>query len=71
MCWSTPGKIVDITGKNAVVEIAGVRKGVMLDLVSGVKKGDYVLVHAGYAIQKVNEENANFTINFFKGKGLK
>jgi hydrogenase expression/formation protein HypC len=68
MCWSVPGKIVDIKDNEGIVEISGVRKKVMLDLLTNPSKEDYVLVHAGYAIQKVNEKEANFTINFFKGK---
>ncbi len=68
MCWSVPGKVIGINGNEGTVEISGVRKKVMFDLLTNPAKGEYVLVHAGYAIQKVNEEEANFTINFFKGK---
>jgi len=67
MCWCIPGKIEDIEGSLAVVDISGIKKKVMLDLLSDPLIGDYVLVHAGYAIQKVNEEDANFTLDFFKG----
>ena len=68
MCWSIPGKIIDINGNEGTVEISGVRKKVMLDLLTDPKKNEYILVHAGYGIQKVKEEDANFTIDFFKGK---
>ena len=68
MCWSVPGIIVNIEGNMAVVEISGVRKNILLDLLDDPKEGDYVLVHAGYAIQKVDEEKAKFTIDFFNGK---
>ena len=68
MCWSVPGKVVEIKGNAAKVEISGIFKDVGLDLINDVKIGDYLLVHAGYAIQKVDEEKAKFTIDFMQGK---
>ena len=68
MCWSVPGRIKGVAGNVAIVEIAGLTKEVVIDLISNPTQGDYVLVHAGYAIQKVSESHANFTIDFFKGK---
>lgn len=68
MCWSVPGRITEINGNMAVVEIAGVRRDVALDLIDEPAVGEYVLVHAGYALQKVSEDKARFTIEFFKGK---
>ncbi len=68
MCWSVPGKIIKIDGNVSTVEIAGVKKEVHLDLLEDARIGEYVLVHAGYAIQKVDEEKAKFTIDFFNGK---
>ncbi|MBU1083554.1 MAG: HypC/HybG/HupF family hydrogenase formation chaperone [Candidatus Omnitrophota bacterium] len=67
MCWSIPGKITGIKDNIATVDISGVRKDVALDLIDGPRVGEYVLVHAGYAIQKVSEDKARFTIDFFKG----
>ncbi len=69
MCWSVPGKIVEMNDNIATVEITGTKRKVALDLIDDPALGDYVLVHAGYAIQKVDEEKAEFTINFFKNKG--
>ena len=71
MCWSIPGKIISICDNTAKVEISGVHKDVGLDLIDNPAIGEYVLVHAGYAIQKVNEESAKFTIDFFKKRGAK
>ncbi len=68
MCWSIPGRIQEINNNIARVEISGVQRDVALDLISDPRKGEYVLVHAGYAIEKVSEEKAKFTIDFFKGK---
>ena len=67
MCWSVPGKITEINNNLAKVEISGIERDVALDLISEAKEGEYVLVHAGYAIQKVDEDRAKFTIDFFKG----
>ncbi|MDP8292881.1 MAG: HypC/HybG/HupF family hydrogenase formation chaperone [Candidatus Orphnella occulta] len=68
MCWSVPGKILEIKENIATVEISGLKKDVGLDIIDDPKVGEYVVVHAGYAIQKVDEESANFTIDFFNGK---
>ncbi len=69
MCWSVPGRIIEINGKIGTVEVSDIKKEVPLDLISDPKIGEYVLIHAGYAIQKVDEEQAHFTIDFFKNKG--
>ena len=69
MCWSIPGRIVDINGKTSTVDVSGIKKEANLDLVPDAAIGDYVLIHAGYAIQKVDEEKAKFTIDFFNNKG--
>ncbi len=69
MCWSVPGKIMEVDGNVAVVEVSGARRKVALDLIDDPAPGEYVLVHAGYAIQKVDEEKALFTIGFFGKKG--
>jgi len=68
MCWSVPGKILEIKENIATIEISGLKKDIALDLIDDPKVGEYVVVHAGYAIEKVNEESANFTIDFFKQK---
>ncbi len=66
MCWSVPGKIVELKSANiASVELSGVTRDVSLDLIDDAKVGEYLLVHAGYALQKVDEEKAKFTIDFF------
>lgn len=68
MCWAVPAKIISIKDNIATVELNGLRKEALLDLLDGAALGDYVLVHAGYAIQKVRPEQANFTLEFFQGK---
>lgn len=57
MCLAFPGKIKKIIGQNAVVDFDGVEKEINISLVSDVKKGDFVIVHAGFAIEKVSKKN--------------
>ena len=59
MCLAIPSKIVELDDIMATVEVSGARKSISLQLMpEEVGMGDYVLVHAGYAIQKVDEEAA-------------
>jgi hydrogenase expression/formation protein HypC len=59
MCLAIPSKIIELDKLMATVEVGGARKSVSLQLMpEEAKLGDYVLVHAGYAIQKVDEEAA-------------
>ncbi|HEX3048117.1 MAG TPA: HypC/HybG/HupF family hydrogenase formation chaperone [Bacillota bacterium] len=53
MCLAIPGEIVQIEGHQAEVSFSGARRRVDLRLVEGAKVGDYVLVHAGCAIQVI------------------
>ncbi|MBD3380092.1 MAG: HypC/HybG/HupF family hydrogenase formation chaperone [Candidatus Omnitrophica bacterium] len=70
MCWSVPGKILEVRNDNtAVIELSGIKRPVSTDLIDDPAPGEYVLVHAGYAIQKVDEERAKFTLDFFKKGG--
>lgn len=66
MCLGLPGKIVEIKDKSAVAEIMGVSREISIELLKEVKAGDYVLIHAGCAIQVLDEEEANATIQLFK-----
>jgi len=58
MCLAIPGKVLKIEDQTATVDFGGARREVRLDLLTNVHKGDYVLVHAGYAIQTVDEKAA-------------
>jgi len=60
LCLAVPGRVVEIDGEVAQVDIGGIRKEASLALVAkmGVKVGDYVLIHTGYAITKVDEKEA-------------
>jgi hydrogenase expression/formation protein HypC len=65
MCLAVPGKIVSVQGSIAVVDFGGVQRETNVTLVD-VKVGDYVIVHAGFAIQIVDEEDAKETIKLWE-----
>ena len=58
MCLAIPGKVVEIRGKCGIVDFGGARREIQLDLIKSVRKGDYVLVHVGYAIQTIDRKEA-------------
>lgn len=66
MCLAVPGKIIEIQDMIAVVEITGVTRKISLMLLPETKVGDFVLVHAGFAIQAIDEEEARITLDLFK-----
>ena len=55
MCLAFPGKIKKISGQNAIVDFDGIEKEINISLLDDVKKGEFVIVHAGFAIEKVDE----------------
>jgi hydrogenase expression/formation protein HypC len=66
MCLSVPGKIVKIKKNMARVDVGGVLRDISLDLCPEVSIGEYVLIHTGFAIQKVDEEEAKETLELLK-----
>lgn len=66
MCIAVPGKILSIDKNSAEVDFSGVKRTIALDLLPQAAKGDFVLVHAGFAIQKLEEEEALETLKLFK-----
>jgi hydrogenase expression/formation protein HypC len=65
MCLGIPGKVVKIENKTCLVEIMGVSREVSIELLKDVNIGDYVIIHAGCAIQKIDEDEALKTIELF------
>ncbi len=61
MCLAVPAKVVERDGEQAWVDLAGTRVRVSLVLTPDVQVGDYVLVHAGFAIEHVDEQEARET----------
>jgi len=71
MCLALPARVVELTdGDNAVVELGGVRKPVSLALVEGIAVGDYVIVHVGFALTRLDPEEAELTLKTFAEAGL-
>jgi len=66
MCLAVPAKVKDIKKNSAVVDFGGVAREISLGILSGVEKGDYVLVHAGFAIGKVSELEAQDTLKLLE-----
>jgi hydrogenase expression/formation protein HypC len=58
MCLAIPMRVIEADGPRGLVESSGVRYEIRLDLVGDVRIGEFVLVHAGYAIQVMDEEAA-------------
>lgn len=57
MCLAIPGKIIELKGEKAVADFQGIRKEINISLVPA-KMGDYVMVHAGFAIEKLYLEDS-------------
>ncbi len=75
MCLAIPGKITAITAqlddtfRTGKVSFGGIQKEVNLSMVADAQVGDYVLVHVGVAISKVDEEEANKVFSYLKQMG--
>ena len=64
MCLGIPMLLVEIQGTQATAAVGEVRRRVRLDLLPEAQLGDYVIVHAGYAIQRLDEAEANETLEY-------
>lgn len=58
MCLAIPLRLVEINGTEAVAEANGVRRTIRIDLIREPEVGDYVIVHAGFAMERMKEEQA-------------
>lgn len=67
MCLAFPGKIISIKGDGAVVDFDGIEKEVNVSLTPKAKKSDYVIVHAGFAIQKLSKQSAMEVFKIYAG----
>lgn len=66
MCLAIPMRLVEIEGTAGVAEVDGVTRQVRLDLLPEVVLGDYVLIHAGLAIARVDPEHAQETLSLLR-----
>ncbi len=70
MCLAIPARVVELTENDgAIVDLGGVRKEISLALVADVVVGDYVIVHVGYALNKLDAEEAEKTLALFAEMG--
>jgi hydrogenase expression/formation protein HypC len=72
MCLAIPGKIVEIVDEEnqiAKVEVGGVRRNVNTGLLDDTKVGEYVLIHVGFAMSKVDEKEAEETLRMLQELG--
>ncbi len=66
MCLAVPAKVIEVAGVTARVEIGGNVRDANLSLVEDAKVGDYVMLHAGFAIAKYEPEEARRTLELLK-----
>ena len=67
MCLAVPMKVLEIEGNTAKVEMGGTQKTIGLDIIDPKPQiGDYVIVHAGFAINIIDEQEAQIILNDFK-----
>ncbi len=66
MCLAVPLKILKVTGNMAKVGLDGISRQISVALTPEVKEGDWVLVHAGFAIHRIEEEEALETLSLLE-----
>lgn len=69
MCLAVPARITEIDGTRATVEMAGVVREASLMMLPSAQVGDYVILHAGFAIETLDEEEALRTLDLFRQMG--
>jgi len=71
MCLAVPMKIISVEGDTALVSLEGLTKQIDIRFLKDPGPGDYVIVHAGFAIEKLDEEEAQKTLDLFREIGAK
>jgi hydrogenase expression/formation protein HypC len=66
MCLAIPSQIIEIKDFMAVIDVAGVRRQASLLLIEDPRVGDWVIVHAGFAIQKLDEAAAQESLRYLR-----
>jgi len=66
MCVAIPMKIVEINGNVAVCEYENIKRTARIDLIPDIQVGDYIIIHTGFAIQKIDIKDAEETLKLFK-----
>lgn len=66
MCVAIPGQVIELYEDEALVEFIESKKKVNISLIKDVKVGDYLLIHVGVAIEKIDKEEGEKTVEIFK-----
>jgi hydrogenase expression/formation protein HypC len=66
MCLGIPGRVIEIEKNVAKVDVGGLLREISIELCPEVSVGEYVLIHTGFAIQKVDEKEAEETLELLK-----
>jgi hydrogenase expression/formation protein HypC len=66
MCLAIPSKVVEINDNMGIIDVAGVRREASLLLLENPRVGDWVIVHAGFAIQKIDEATAQESLRYLR-----
>lgn len=66
MCVAIPGQVIELYEGEALVEFIESKKKVNTSLIKDVKVGDYLLIHVGVAIEKIDKEEGKKTVEIFK-----
>jgi len=66
MCLAFPMKVLKIEGDRAIVSSGGVQRAIGVSFIKNVKRGDYVIVHAGFAIEKLDPVKAEETLKMLE-----
>ena len=69
MCLAIPMKLLERKDQSGTVEFGGAKKEIMLTLTPDAKIGEYVIVHAGYALEVINEQEAQRTLDLLREMG--
>ena len=70
MCIAIPAQVVEIEGEKGIVNLGGVKKEIMFTFTPEAKIGDWVLMHTGFSLNIISEEDANETLKLFEEMAL-
>ena len=66
MCLAIPGKVTAVNGTCATIDMGGTKRDADIRFLDSVRPGDYILVHAGFAIEKIDKKEAKKTLALLK-----
>ncbi len=66
VCLGVPAKVLEVRGEKAIVDFGGVVREAFITLLDDVRVGDYVMIHTGYAIEKLKPEEAEETLKLLR-----